>query len=122
MSLDPSIPADSAQESRSGRLVAWSLLLLGLAWFIFEFTANPWAGPALAGAKFGCDDLLTAFWLRRGDPDLRRGRIAFWLYLTWGMIKLIVVAFTIMMLVGLLHELVSWLRGVPAGPGLGQLA
>ena len=76
-----------APTQRSHGFLLW-LFLVGLAWFVVEITANPYLGPALAGLKFAWEDIRSAFWLRRTDPLPYRGRVAFWLYLTWALFKL----------------------------------
>jgi len=87
--------------------MTWGTLCV-LAWFVYEVTAEPLLGPALGGVKIAWDDCRLAWWLRRRDPDAQRGRIAFWLYTSWGLLKLFVFALVIMMLVSLLHEIAVW--------------
>jgi hypothetical protein len=109
----------SAEERpRLGRqALAWGTLL-GLAWLICEITAYPFAGPALAGVKVASKDFLTAFWLRSVDPNPHRGRIAFSIYVSWGLTKLFVTAFAFCPLVELLRQLIG--RWLPVqGPNLG---
>jgi hypothetical protein len=46
----------------------------------------------VACAKFGWADAHTAWWLRRVDPDRRRGITCFWWYLTFGVWKVALTA------------------------------
>src|SRR5205823_7709263 len=43
--------------------------------------------------------------------DGQRGRVAFWLYVSWGLVKLFVFALAIMVLIGLLHDAAARLGG-----------
>jgi hypothetical protein len=85
------------------RLLTWGALL-AVAWLVFELTAEPLLGPALGGIHIAWADWRLAWWLRRRDPDAARGRVAFWLYVSWGLVKLFVFALSITILVGLLHD------------------
>jgi hypothetical protein len=61
------------------------LLLLGFV--VFEATAQPVLGVTVVCLKFGWENFRTAFWLRRVDPDHRRGRACFWLFVAFGLLK-----------------------------------
>lgn len=83
-------------------------LLLVMGWMLYELTAQPALGVAAVCVKFGWDDFRTAWWLRRRDPDWRRARACFWLYLASGLWKLaisaslMIFAFIILKLMGAL--------------------
>jgi hypothetical protein len=71
---------------------------LGIVTFIvFELTADPALTVALGCLKFGWDELATARWLRKNDPDRRRGRIASRFYAAWALWRVSGVAVAMMM-------------------------
>lgn len=54
-------------------MIHWDwLLVLSIAWLLFELFAQPVLSIATASLKFGLDDFLNGLWLWRKDP--RRGR------------------------------------------------
>jgi hypothetical protein len=59
----------------------------------------------VACAKFGWADIRAAFWLRRVDPNRRRGGTCFWCYLTFGLWKVAVMSTLVMILLGFLGSL-----------------
>jgi hypothetical protein len=77
--------------------------LLGLGILVYELTAQPGLGAAIACTKFGWDDFLTARWLRRRDPDRRRGRASFWLFVAAGLWKTAVTGVVVMFSVAFLE-------------------
>jgi hypothetical protein len=86
MSHDPlENETDVPRRRWGGHLTLPMLLLLG--WLLYELTAQPALGVAAVCLKFGWEDFRTAGWLRRRDPDRRRGRAAFWLYTASGLWK-----------------------------------
>jgi hypothetical protein len=100
---------DEANETpprRRPSLVLPALLALGL--IVYELTAQPGLGAAIACTKFGWDDFLTAFWLRRRDPNARRGRASFWLFVAAGLWKTavtgVIVMFAVAFLEGMLRQ------------------
>lgn len=68
-------------------------LLIGIGLIAYELTAQPVLGALIAFSKSGWDDLLTACWLRRRDPDRRRAAACFWLYLASGAWKVAITAY-----------------------------
>lgn len=100
--------ARAERESR-GRSQYWLWpVLIAAGILVYELTAQPGLGAAVACAKFGWDDFLTAFWLRKRDPDRARSWTCFWLYFASGLWKVatagIVAMFSIGFLVVLLTE------------------
>jgi hypothetical protein len=87
-------PADDRPPRRRPSLVLPALLALGIV--VYELTAQPGLGAAIACTKFGWDDFLTARWLRRRDPDRRRGRASFWLFVAAGLWKTAVTGVVVM--------------------------
>src|SRR5215475_3477379 len=75
--------------------VSWYALLL-LGWLLYEATSQPELAAAVTCAKFGWSDWRAAWWLRRVDPDWRRGRTCFWFYLAYGLWKVAVMASVVM--------------------------
>jgi hypothetical protein len=78
-------------------------LLFALGFLVYELTANPGLGAAIACTKFGWDDFLTARWLRRRDLDRRRGRAEFWLFVAVGLWKTAVTGVVVIFGVGFLE-------------------
>src|SRR5262249_1758646 len=108
---------DDIPASRWSRPATWSALLLA-GWLVYEITAQ----PALAGVticlKFGWNDFLTGRWLRRTDPDRRRGLTCFWLYTSSGLWKISVAGAGIEYAGALVDLLFNRQAGLPAGNGL----
>src|SRR5690348_799120 len=95
----------SPAEDRGWRFpLSWTVLIL-LGWLLYECTAQPALAAAVACAKFGWADVRAAFWLRRVDPDRRRGATCFWCYLTFGLWKVAVMSILVMILLGFLGSL-----------------
>jgi hypothetical protein len=86
--------------------------LLGLGILVYELTAQPGLGAAIACTKFGWDDFLTARWLRRRDPDRNRGRASFWLFVAAGLWKTAVTGVVVMFAVAFLEATIR--RNGPA--------
>jgi len=75
-------------------------LVLGLAALcMFEWTADPALAVVLGCIKFGWDDLATARWLRRADPDRLRGRITARFYAAWSLWRISAVGVLMMIVV-----------------------
>lgn len=66
---------DVEPRERSGWMIHWDwVLVLSIAWLLFELFAQPMLSIATASLKFGLDDFLNGWWLWRRDSDARRGR------------------------------------------------
>jgi hypothetical protein len=82
------------EESGSGKWresITWtSLILIGL--LIYELTTQPILGVVVVCSKFGWNDFLIAFWLRKVDSNLVRARTLFWFCLASGVLKVILVS------------------------------
>ena len=87
---------------RSHSRFIW-LILIGLGFLVYELTAQPALGVSLASIKFGWNDLLSARWFRRTDPDRRRGRTYFWLYLASSFWKIAITATILMFATVFVH-------------------
>jgi hypothetical protein len=94
---------DPRPAERKGLSLGWPALLL-IGWLLYELTAEPGLAAAVACAKFGWADLQAACWLRRVDPDRRRGTTCFWCYLTFGLWKVAMMATLTMILLGTLID------------------
>ncbi|HEY7328238.1 MAG TPA: hypothetical protein VH592_11385 [Gemmataceae bacterium] len=86
--------------------LSWPMLFLA-GWLLYEFTAQPGLAALVFCAKFGLMDIQTAFWLRRVDPDPRRGQTCFWAYLTYGLWKVAVIATLVMITIGFLGDILG---------------
>ena len=96
---------------------SWYVLVL-LGWLLYEWTAQPGLAAAVTCAKFGWADWRTACWLRRVDPDPRRGRTCFWFYVAYGLWKVALMA-TLVMFVLLLVGAAANRRQAARPPGAG---
>lgn len=92
---------------------AWPAMLL-LALILFELTAQPGLTAVVACAKFGWENFLAACWLRRTDPDPRRGRACFWFYVAAGLWRVSITAAVAMVLLAVVG-VVTELPGNPGG-------
>lgn len=108
--------------------ISWGAML-ALGWLIYEVTARPTFGIAVACGKFGWDDFLTAQWLWRTDPVPGRGRTCFWFFVANGVWKITIAAFLatgglLILMVALNHNLPRELigLGVTAAIGVSLLA
>jgi hypothetical protein len=93
--------------------LAW-LAMLVLAAILFELTAQPALTAVVACAKFGWEDFLTGCWLRRSDPNPRRGRASCWFYVTAGLWRVSITATIAMVLLAVVGA-VTEQPGNPAG-------
>jgi hypothetical protein len=94
--------------------LGWPAVLLA-GWLLYECTAQPAVGVVVACAKFGWADAGTAWWLRRVDPDRRRGAACFWWYLAFGLWKVALTATLTMVLVCFVGDIVG-ARAAPNAP------
>jgi hypothetical protein len=90
--LLPETMYDAPPSRRWTEHVSWGAML-ALGWLIYEVTARPSFGIAVACGKFGWNDFLTAHWLLRTDPERNRGRTCFWFYIASGLWKVTIAAF-----------------------------
>lgn len=90
-----------AAERRRRRLLIWPTLM-ALGWLIYELTSQPNLGVVIVCAKFGWNDFRTALWLRRRDPNRRRGWACFCFYLASGLWKMAITAVVAMFAIGFL--------------------
>jgi hypothetical protein len=88
--------------------ITWSaLIIIGL--LIYELTTQPILGVIVVCSKFGWNDFLLAFLLRRVDPNQPRGRTVSWFCLAFGLLK--VVYASVFLAIAL-----SLMLGAPFGP------
>jgi hypothetical protein len=106
-------PEVAGEPRRRPSLVLPALLALGI--LVYELTAQPGLGAAIACTKFGWDDFLTARWLRRRDPDRRRGKASFWLFVAAGLWKTAVTGVVVLFAVAFIDAMIRR-RGGAAGP------
>ncbi len=90
----PECEQDAARAWPAG--LGW-FLVAGLAWALFELTANPSLVAVVACLKFGWPNFHNGFWLWRMDHNKKRGRACFFFYgaLAFWKISLTAVALTI---------------------------
>ena len=72
-------------------------LILTVAFVVTELTAHPAIGVGVLCLKFGWDDFRTALWLRRRDPNRRRGAVCSWFYLSSGLWRVFLWSFSLML-------------------------
>jgi Tripartite tricarboxylate transporter TctB family len=104
--------ADDA--SRPGRSPWFWPVVLALAFVVYELTAQPGLGAAIACTKFGWDDFLTASWVFKRDPVRPRAHAQLWLGFAVGLWKIAVTGIVVMFAAAFLE---AALRG-PPGPGI----
>ena len=88
------------EPSDSGGLFAhlpWWLILT-VAFVVTELTAHPAIGVGVLCLKFGWNDFRTALWLRRHDPDRRRGAVCSWFYLSSGLWRVFLWSFALILI------------------------
>ncbi len=89
---------EDVPQTRWTRHLPWATLAMaGL--LVFEFTREPALAAAVICAKFGWNDLRTAFWIRRVDPRPERGRTCFWFFLAAGLWRIVVSALIALVIV-----------------------
>jgi hypothetical protein len=86
--------------------IVWSGLGF-IGWLAFELTAQPALVAVIVCSRFGWDDILTAFWLRRHDPHRGRGRTCFWFCLASAVLKMILTACAMAMLFAAVMDLLG---------------
>ncbi len=74
--IDPTRERDAI---RTGFRWDW-LLVVTAAWILFDIFTEPVLAVAIASFKFGWNDFVNGLWLRRRDPDRRRGNTHFVFY------------------------------------------
>jgi hypothetical protein len=102
--------------SRNEKL-AW-FGVIALAVVAFEVTADPAVTTILGCLKFGWEEVRLARWLKRTDPDRKRGRICSRFYLAWGFWRVSLVATAMMFILVFVHAAIEGKQanGGPAGP------
>jgi hypothetical protein len=106
---------DGPPSRRWRRHLFWSgLLLVGL--LVYEVTAQPGLGVAVACTKFGWNDFLTARWLWRIDPNRRRARACGLLYLASGFWKIALTGFAVIWIVAMVDHPGRQQKPAAAGP------
>lgn len=91
------------QAARWPEWFSWSALV-GVALVVYEMTTQTGLAAAVGCSKFGWNDFLTARWLRRNDPDPRRGRALAWSHRAFGLWKITAAAFAAIMLIVAIDE------------------
>jgi hypothetical protein len=71
-------------------------LILAVAFVVTELTAHPAIGVSVLCLKFGWNDFRTAIWLRRRDPDRKRGATCGWFYMASGLWRVCLWSFGLM--------------------------
>jgi hypothetical protein len=77
-------PEDNSHRSET---IGW-ILMVGLAFLVFEMTADSSLAVVLGCMKFGTPDLRVARWLRRADPDHVRGCACSWFYIVLAILRI----------------------------------
>jgi hypothetical protein len=71
---------------------------------LYEATHDPAIAATALCVKFGWEDFRTARWLRRTDPDTRRGKACWWLYFASSLWKVAVSALAMFLLIVVLEH------------------
>ena len=86
------------KHSRQSETIGW-ILMVGLAFLVFELTADSSLAVVLGCMKFGTPDLRVARWLRRADPDRVRGCACSWFHVVLAIMRIGFMATVILMIV-----------------------
>ena len=112
---EPGFLVDDAPATRRRwsptRLAAWAVALV-----VFEVTMDPSLAVIVGCSKFGWEPWRTAWWLRREDPDRARGRACGWLYLSWGLWRVSLVATVLMFALVQVISVLELVLGAPMKP------
>ena len=90
-------------------------ILLLVAVLLFELMASAALSTVVGWLEFGRNDLVIARWLRRTDPDRRRGRLEARSYWAWAFLKVSLIASLLVIVVGVFETLQH--PGGVRGPG-----
>lgn len=85
LAYQPELEQDAARAWPVGLI--W-FVVAGLAWLLFELTANSSLVAVVACLKFGWYDFRNGLWLWRTDPRHGRGQTCFFFYLALGFWKI----------------------------------
>jgi hypothetical protein len=85
--FDQIVGAPSKLAKWKASITLSTLIIIGL--LIYEFTTQPILGVIVVCSKFGWNDSILAFLLRRIDPNQPRGRIVSWFCLALGLMKVV---------------------------------
>jgi len=94
-------PSPAGLERRWKAHLSWTTLIL-LGWLLYELTSQAALGAGVACLKFGWSEIRAAFWLRRVDPDRRRGVACFWWYITFALWKVAFMSVLAAFLIGVI--------------------
>jgi hypothetical protein len=97
------------QVSRRNARLYW-LSVIAMAVVAYANEAGLCVAVTLGCVNFGWDEFCLARWLKRTDPDQRRGRTCSLFYLAWGVSRIILASIAIMFLVAGFQ---SWLESKP---------
>ena len=86
-----------ARPRNRGARFPW-LVLLMLAWLVYEITARPALAVVVCCPKFGWEEFRTALWLRSSDTQRGRGWACFFIYIAFGLWRIVCMAFGLMIL------------------------
>lgn len=112
MSTAPDNPADAPPTRRWPSWLGWPVLAAAGV-VAFEVTQQPILVGLTLSLKFAVQDVRTAVWLRRTDPDRRRGAAHFWLYLALAAFKSAVAGFLLGFLFAVMSMALNWGVGGP---------
>ena len=87
------------------------LLVLGIAWMLFELSADPAISVMVASLGLGGNHFLSALWLWRCDPDQRRGHVCAWFYLAAGFWRITALTFVLIAAAGIIALVLNIQRG-----------
>lgn len=104
-------------------MIHWDwLLVLSIAWLLFELFAQPVLSIAAASLKFGLDDFLNGLWLWRKDPDRGRGRTCGMFYVAAGFWQITVMTLLLSVLGMMLVVIVDAANGPQPADGAEEAA
>lgn len=94
----------------------WWLIAMA-AFAVAELTAHPSIGVIVLCLKFGWNDFLTALWLRRRDPERKRGKICSWFYFASGLWRVCMWSFLLLFMTLAFSVMVELKQAQAGAPG-----
>lgn len=92
----------------------WNWLpFIALSILLFEWTADPALSMIVLCVKLGGGDFLTAWWLRRNDPEPIRGKVCSWFFVATAFLRIGAAAVSMIMLTAVIAGIARW-TGAPA--------
>lgn len=87
------------------------LLVLGVAWLLFELSVDPAISVMVASIGLGWNHFLSSLWLWRRDPDRKRGRACAAFYLAAGFWRITALTFVLIAVATIISLVLNFQHG-----------